>query len=1389
MNMKGVLQIALVMLAATLLVLPVSGTFAVTGITPDTWVNTGTVFITNLSGTDFPEAASVRLTFPEETNITGQYVTWVGPTRITCVFDLEGAAAGDWDVVVVNNTDAEEAVLAGGFSVRNPAPVITAITPDEGVNTGTISITSLAGANFLPGAGVVLTKKDSTNISGTSVVVVNPTKIECQFDLTGAATGDWDVVVTNSDGQSATWAENFTVRYPKPSVFGISPDSGKNDEVIGITNLAGIHFRNGASVVLTRDGEPNITTIDEPIVTPTRILCFFDLIGKEVGAWNVVVKNPDGQSDTYPAGFSIFYPEAPNVTGITPTKGENSGTVAITGLSGTGFQPNATVKLTRTDQPDIPGTSVDVIGSTMLTCEFDLSGAEAETWNVVVTNRDRQSATLARAFTITYPAPTLSAVTPKIGLNSGTMNITNLSGTGFLDGATVTLFRSEEPDIAAFPVTVESPERISCTVNLSGAKPGLWSLRVTNPDFQEDELPDSFRIVHPAPSVTGIFPPSGTAGDVFSAVVTGHSFLPGATVNLTRAGGATVPAAVSAVTPTTINCTFDLSGITAGPMSLVVTNPDEQSDSLSDAFTVNNPAPFVSDASPDRGSNDGNTGIITLTGTGFLDGAEVKLARDGQPDIPAKGKPVVENQTTIFCFFDLTNAKVGFWDVVVTNTDRLSGVLADRFLISYPAAPEITGIDPVSGVNTGPVTITSLSGTGFRPGATVRLVKPGKTAIQGTGVTVAGPGHITCTFNLAGAETGDWDIVVINDDGQQGILHGGFAIRYPAPAPQSVTPSSGYNNGTLFITNLSGSGFLPGAAVRLTKMNQSDIVATNITVVSSNKITCQVNLAGREPGPWNVVVVNTDSQVGIRTNAFTIENPNPTVSSISPNRGANDTGALNCSLTGTGFLDGATVHLIKTGKEPITATSVNVESRTKITCTFNLTGREPGRWNVVVINPGPKSGTLGSGFEITQPQPVPEFTADPLFGTAPLTVRFTDQSTNSPSLWLWNFGDGTTVAGLDQQNPVHTYQEPGQYTVLLQVTNRGGSAQLVKQAFITVVSTPVANFTAEPVNGSVPLLVQFADTSSGKPVKWFWTFGDGGFSTQQNPYHLYQKAGNYTVSLTAYNQAGSDTVTRTDLVKVTSRPVAAFTANRTVGIAPLAVKFTDISQGSPTSWSWKFGDDGGITEQDPVHVFTKPGVYSVQLTVSNSAGSSTEVKEGYITVNQDLMADFDFTVSNNDMVAPLTVAFTDRSIGKPLSFSWRFGDGFVTNERNPIHNYQNPGTYAVTLSVHDLMASSSVTKTIVVKSPLKADFYAYPVTGSAPLTVALTDTSVGQPVQRYWVINKGLSVIVLNPGDSQELYTINEPGLYNVTLNITDAYGSTSEVVKTNYINVLEFPP
>jgi len=166
----------------------------------------------------------------------------------------------------------------------------------------------------------------------------------------------------------------------------------------------------------------------------------------------------------------------------------------------------------------------------------------------------------------------------------------------------------------------------------------------------------------------------------------------------------------------------------------------------------------------------------------------------------------------------------------------------------------------------------------------------------------------------------------------------------------------------------------------------------------------------------------------------------------------------------------------------------------------------------------------------------------------------------------------------------------------------------------TISYLPVASFTASPTSGKAPLTVAFTDKSKGSPTKWKWSFGDGTTSTQQNLTHKYSKVGSYTVKLTATNDKGSNTVTKTDYIKVVTKPVAVFSAKPTSGKSPLTVSFTDKSSGIPTSWKWSFGDGKTSTDQNPEHRYLQEGNYTVKLTVTNTAGSSTKTKTNYIKV-------------------------------------------------------------------------------------------------------------------------------------------------------------------------------
>jgi len=261
--------------------------------------------------------------------------------------------------------------------------------------------------------------------------------------------------------------------------------------------------------------------------------------------------------------------------------------------------------------------------------------------------------------------------------------------------------------------------------------------------------------------------------------------------------------------------------------------------------------------------------------------------------------------------------------------------------------------------------------------------------------------------------------------------------------------------------------------------------------------------------------------------------------------------------------------------------------------------------------------------------PVANFTATPLIGGVPLTVTFTDLSTNNPTSWLWNFGDPVNTTS-SERNPTHIYSLPGNYSVELTATNDGGSNKTVRQGYIFTYYPAVANFTGTPTSGSYGLsglTVQFSDHSTGGVSSWDWDFGDGSYSeynTHQNPGHTYA-IGRYSVNLTVANTFSSSYLLRTNYINVTpNAPTSDFeTYDNDVdmnpldqGFAPLSVFFYDLSSDDPTSWTWNFGDgnittitkDGSHEYGDIYHTFTSLGTYNVSLTANNAWGSDTSYK-------------------------------------------------------------------------------------------------------------------------------------------------------------------------------------
>ena len=162
------------------------------------------------------------------------------------------------------------------------------------------------------------------------------------------------------------------------------------------------------------------------------------------------------------------------------------------------------------------------------------------------------------------------------------------------------------------------------------------------------------------------------------------------------------------------------------------------------------------------------------------------------------------------------------------------------------------------------------------------------------------------------------------------------------------------------------------------------------------------------------------------------------------------------------------------------------------------------------------------------------------------------------------------------------------------------------ELILTLAPPPVASFTADVTTGSVPLTVQFTDTSTNTPTSWTWSFGDGGTSTARNPAHTYTQMGSYTVSLTVSAAGGTDVQNVPGFVQALPRPpVADFGAMPQRGPAPLKVRFSDASLRA-TTVTWNFGDGTTSHLRNPTHVFATRGTYQVKMTATNAAGSDTK---------------------------------------------------------------------------------------------------------------------------------------------------------------------------------------
>lgn len=401
--------------------------------------------------------------------------------------------------------------------------------------------------------------------------------------------------------------------------------------------------------------------------------------------------------------------------------------------------------------------------------------------------------------------------------------------------------------------------------------------------------------------------------------------------------------------------------------------------------------------------------------------------------------------------------------------------------------------------------------------------------------------------------------------------------------------------------------------------------------------------------------------------------------------------------------------------------------------------------------------------------PSPNFTADPVAGCSPLVVRFTDQSSGSPTSWFWDFGNGATSTLKD---PSTTYFVPGTYTATLTATNADGSKTLTRLQYITVYGNPEVAFTVPDSTGCYPFPVQFSDKTTASTgtsnTNWVWDLGDGTQSTEQHPSTVYQNNGSYTVSLRVINDKGClSMATKHAFIKIDGGVKAGFDFVPPLTCqTPFVLQFQNTSTGpGQLSYAWQFGDGNTSAETSPTHTYNNIGTFSVTLVTKSSEGCVDTLKKENLVNLQNTTTAF---MAPDSVCVGDAVRFTNTSSAGAISTTWTFGDGSSSGAFSPVKTFTTPGTYTVRLLQSYGVCTDSATKNIQVFARPAAAFTAdTTINCQPPLTVRFQNASTGAGSYQ-WNFGDGGTSTEANPSHTYTTY-----GNFRVTLVVTNESGCT----------------
>jgi len=348
--------------------------------------------------------------------------------------------------------------------------------------------------------------------------------------------------------------------------------------------------------------------------------------------------------------------------------------------------------------------------------------------------------------------------------------------------------------------------------------------------------------------------------------------------------------------------------------------------------------------------------------------------------------------------------------------------------------------------------------------------------------------------------------------------------------------------------------------------------------------------------------------------------------------------------------------------------------------------------------------------------------------------------------YYWNFGDGNSST---EVNPIHEYAQPNVYNVTLTINGQNCTDAVARQVTVDYLDC-MSKFSYNQVNQGQALFIEFKNESQGYNLQYLWQFGSSGSSYEENPTIGFSAPGYYLVTLNVARQGCFNGITKIVEVSPLTGCFALF-ENEQIFSPELLVQFTDLAVGGDILyWVWQFGDGSTSTERNPLHVYDEPGNYEASLRVISSSSQSFYQRTIEVEESSGCLADFDYIQLNPDNPQ---INFNSLTANGNLQFYWDFGDGDVSGEKSPAHQYNDFGTYQVSLSVHGFGCTDSLMQVIEIAEPVycEAKFsYLQPYPQSRQ--ISFINQSFGDALNYSWDFGDGETSSLNNPLHNYQSY-------------------------------------